>query len=219
MNLYRYLSLMPMLEADAGGGSGGSGGAAGEGAGSGGSGGAAGEGAGSGGSGAGAAGSGAAVELPKTAEELTKLITAETSKALKTSQENWQKEFQTKLEKETAEAARLAKLTADEREKELEKKKKEELDQREATIKGHELTLKATDLLTAKGLPLEIRNLVIGKDEADTAARITAFEGVFQKAVEAAVNVKLAGSAKPGAGKALDEEATMRASIAAALNG
>lgn len=189
MDLYRGYRLMPCMAADDGGGAGG------------GQGGAAGDDAGAGTDGAAGAGTGAGsgIELPKTAEELTKLIHAETEKALKVSQEKWQKEYQSKLEKETAEASRLAKLSADEREKELEKKKKDELDQREATIKSQELTLKATDMLTAEGLPLEIRSLVIGKDEADTKARIDSFKGVFQKAVEAAVNAKLAGSARPGA--------------------
>lgn len=159
------------------------------------------------------------VELPKTPEDLAKLIQAETEKALKTTREKWQKEYGEKLAAEKAEAARLAKLSAEEREKELEKKRKVELDQREATIRQQELTLKATDILTEKKLPLEIRSMVIGKDEADTKARIEAFEGVFQKAVEAAVNEKLAGSAKPGAGKEPDDEASLRAAIAAGLRG
>jgi hypothetical protein len=157
-------------------------------------------GAGTGDQGGGEGGAGTTIELPKSSEELTKLIQAETEKALKVSQGKWQKDFDIKLESEKAEAARLSKLTSDEREKELEKKKNEELNLREATIKGHELTLKATDLLTTKGLPLDIRSLVIGKDEADTVSRIEAFEGVFQKAVEAAVNIKLSGGAKPGTG-------------------
>lgn len=182
---------------DDGGGGGGVAGAAGGGVGSGAAGAA---GAGAGDQGGDKGGAGAAIELPKSAEELTKLIQAETEKALKASQEKLQKDYETKLENEKAEAARLAKLSADEREKELEKKKKEELDQREATIRSQELTLKATDMLTAKGLPLDIRSLVIGKDEADTKSRIEAFEGVFQKAVEAAVNQKLSAGAKPGAG-------------------
>lgn len=164
-------------------------------------------------------GAGASVELPKSAEELAKLIQAETEKALKASQEKLQKDFEARLESEKAEAARLAKLSAEEREKELEKKKKEELDQREATIRSHELTLKATDMLTAKGLPLDIRSLVIGKDEADTKSRIEAFEGVFQKAVEAAVNQKLSGGAKPGSGKSTDETESLRAQITAGLRG
>lgn len=192
MHFFRYQKLMPCFAP--------------EGEGSGAGGGQGDPGAGEGGAAAGGSGIGTELELPKSAEELTKLIQSETEKALKVSQGNWQKEFQTKLEKETAEAARLAKLSADEREKELEKKKKEELDQRETTIKSQELTLKATDMLTAEGLPLEIRSLVIGKDEADTKARIDSFKGVFQKAVEAAVNAKLAGSARPGASGGSDDK-------------
>lgn len=177
-------------------------------------------GAGAGDQGGDKGGAGAAIELPKSAEELTKLIQAETEKALKASQEKLQKDFEAKLESEKAEAARLAKLSADEREKELEKKKKEELDQREATIRNQELTLKATDMLTAKGLPLDIRSLVIGKDEADTKSRIEAFEGVFQKAVEAAVNQKLSAGAKPGAGgNSSNETESLRAQIIAGLRG
>jgi len=164
-------------------------------------------------------GAGAAVELPKSQEELTKLIKEETAKTLKVSQEEWQKDFKAKLEIEKAEATRIAKLTGDEKEKEIEKKKKEELDQREATIRSQEIALKATEMLTEKGLPLEIRNLVIGKDEADTKTKIEAFEGVFQKAVEAAVNQKLSGGAKPGSGSNNAESDSLRAQIAAGLRG
>jgi hypothetical protein len=192
------------------GGAGGQGGASGEGTGGGG-----GTGAGTG-AGAAAAGDGA-VALPKTVEELNSLIAVKTDEALKSSQEKWQKDFDEKLKNDTAEAARMAKLTADEREKELEKKRQEDLDKRESTIKLQELKLKATDMLTSKGLPLEIRDMVIGQDEADTTARITAFEGVFQKAVEAAVNQKLAGSARPGAGNAGTETDPIRASFANAI--
>lgn len=209
------MANMCMAPDDGGGGAAGGGagaaaaGAAGEGA----------AGAGAGDQGGDKGGAGAAIELPKSAEELTKLIQAETEKALKASQEKLQKDFEAKLESEKAEAARLAKLSADEREKELEKKKKEELDQREATIRSQELTLKATDMLTAKGLPLDIRSLVIGKDEADTKSRIEAFEGVFQKAVEAAVNQKLSAGAKPGSGNSSNETESLRAQIIAGLRG
>lgn len=164
-------------------------------------------------------GAGTGIELPKSQEELTKLIQDETAKALKTSQEKLQQDYQTKLEVEKVEATRLAKLTSDEREKELEKKKKEELDQREATIRSQEITLKATDMLTEKGLPLEIRSLVLGKDEADTKAKIVAFEGIFQKAVEAAVNQKLSNGAKPGSGAGAAENDSIRAQIIAGLRG
>ncbi len=157
------------------------------------------------------------IELPKSADELTKIIQAETAKAVTEATEKLTTEFNTKLETEKTEAVRLAKLSGEEREKEQEKKRKDELDQRESTIKQQELTLKATDMLTAKNLPLEIRSMVIGKDEADTKSRIEAFEGVFQKAVEAAVSAKLAGSAKPGAGKEPDEEAAIRSEIARGL--
>lgn len=172
---------------------------------------------GDGGSGGTGGADGAAVELPKSQEELTKFIQTETEKALKNSEEKLQKDYEAKLEAEKAEATRLAKLSSEEKEKELEKKKKEELDQREATIKNQELTLKATDLLTSKGLPLEIRALVIGKDETETTSRIDAFAGVFQKAVEAAVNQKLSQSAKPGAGTGTEENVTLRNQIAAGL--
>lgn len=158
------------------------------------------------------------IELPKTPEELTKLISDETARALKVSEEKLKQDYETRIETEKAEAARLAKLTADEREKEIEKKKREELDQREATIRNQELTLKATEMLSSKGLPLEIRSMMIGKDESDTKLRIETFEGLFQKAVANAVNQKLSSAAKPAGGEAKKDEA-IRNEIAAAING
>lgn len=164
-------------------------------------------------------GSGVAFEPPKSAEELASLIKAESDKALAAAQESWKASQADEISKAVAEANRISKLSAEEKEKELEKKRIADLDQREATIKNQEITIKATDMLTEKGLPLDIRSLVIGKDEAETKERIETFEGVFQKAVEAAVNQKLAGSARPGAGSQPQNELdALRAEISAGLN-
>lgn len=164
-------------------------------------------------------GGGAAFEPPKSAEELASLIKVETDKALATAQESWKVSQADEISKAVAEANRISKLSAEDKEIELEKKRINELDQREATIKNQEIALKATDMLTSKGLPLDIRSLVIGKDEAETKERIETFEGVFQKAVEAAVNQKLSKSARPGAGSQSNSELEeIRAEINAGLN-
>jgi hypothetical protein len=110
--------------------------------------------------------------LPKTSEELEKLLQSEADKrvtqAIKTAQEKWQKEYEAKLKAEREEAERLAKLSAEEKEKELLKKQQEEIEKRERAIAQRELELKTIGLLQEKKLPIEFKEYVLGEDEATT---------------------------------------------------
>ena len=88
-------------------------------------------------------------QLPTTAEEFNKLLQSETDKrvtqALQTAKAKWESEFSSKMETEKAEAARLAKLTADQREKELFEKQKQEFESQQKAFQREKL-LNATML-------------------------------------------------------------------------
>lgn len=139
------------------------------------------------------------VEMPKTVEELQKLLQSEADRrvndALKTAQGKWEE----KLKEERENAARLAKLTAAEKEKELLKLQAAEIAKREQALAQRELELKTIDLLQEKKLPIEFRDFVIGTDEAATIVRIDAFQKLFQASTQALVDEKLKGKA-PGQG-------------------
>lgn len=100
------------------------------------------------------------VTLTKTAEELQILLQSEADKrvtqAIKTAQEKWQTEYETKLK-----AERFAKLSAEEKEKELLKKQQEEIEKRERAIAQRALELKAIDLLQEKKRPI-VRSTSLG---------------------------------------------------------
>lgn len=140
------------------------------------------------------------VELPKTVEELQRLIQSESDRrvtqALQTAQTKWQAEMEARVKAAAEEAAKLAKMSAEEREKALAAKAQEELRQREAALAARELELKATDMLIAKQLPLEFKPFILDADETKTALRIDQFAALFQQAVQAAVEERLKGAGK-----------------------
>jgi flagellar biosynthesis GTPase FlhF len=133
-------------------------------------------------------------ELPKTAEELQKLLQSETDKrvtqALKTAQEKWEKELKEKLESEKAEAEKLAKMSAAEREKALLDKQKKELEDKEKLIAQKELKLATIDILKEKQLPIEFADYVMAADADTIKKNIDTFAAAWQKALEEAVEAK-----------------------------
>lgn len=137
------------------------------------------------------------VTLPKTVEELQKLLQSEADKrvtqAIKTAQEKWQKEYEAKLKAEREEAERLAKLSAEEKEKELLKKQQEEIEKRERAIAQRELELKTISLLQEKKLPIEFKEYVLGEDEATTLERIDKFQKLFRETIQKEVETRLKG--------------------------
>ena len=96
-----------------------------------------------------------------------------------------------KKEEEIQEAERLAKLSQAEREKELNEKTKQELEEAKATIRRMNLEHDTEKILVEKSLPLEFKAFLIGEDEESTNENIKAFEATYQKAIENGVNERL----------------------------
>lgn len=144
-----------------------------------------------------------AIELPKSEEELKKLLQSESDKrvtdALKTAQAKWEADYKQKLESEKAEAEKLAKMTAAEKEQALLDKQKKEIEDRERAIQQKELKLETINILNEKKLPITFADLLLADDADKTKGNVDTFEKAFREAVDAAVTERLKGNT-PGSG-------------------
>ena len=121
-----------------------------------------------------------------TEEEFQSAIDKRVTQALKTSQEKWQKEFQQKLEQEKQEAERLAKMSAEEKDKEMFKKQKDEFEKQKKEFERERLTNQTLKTLATEDLPSEFCDMIMaGVEKAeDIMANINTFKKVFSDAVE-----------------------------------
>jgi hypothetical protein len=144
-----------------------------------------------------------ATELPKSEEELKKLLQSESDKrvtdALKTAQAKWEADYKQKLESEKAEAEKLAKMSAAEKEQALLDKQKKEIEDRERAIQQKELKLETINILNEKKLPITFADLLLADDADKTKGNVDTFEKAFREAVDAAVTERLKGNT-PGSG-------------------
>ena len=98
------------------------------------------------------------------------------------------------VSKALAEAERQSKLSEAEREKEFKAKQQKELDDRERTITLRERRADAKDALSDRNIDTDLVDFVIDIDEDKTNTNIDKLEKAFNKAVEAGVKAKLAGT-------------------------
>lgn len=112
------------------------------------------------------------------------------SKAIDTAKAKWDKEAEEKAD----EAAKLAKMTADEKAKHESEKREKALADREAAVAKRELTAEAISQLTEKGLPAELAKCLDYSSADNCKASMEAVEKAFGAAVDAAVNERLKGS-------------------------
>ena len=136
-------------------------------------------------------------EKTYTQAELDKMLQSETDKrvteALKTAQEKWSKEYAEKLENEKKEAERLAKLSAEEREKDKFDKERKAFEAERAQFERDRLEMQVAKELTNVGLDASFASVLMGADADASMENIKTFKASFDKAVEAAVKARLAG--------------------------
>lgn len=129
-----------------------------------------------------------------------------TSKALETARSTWENE----AKEREKEAARLAKLSAEERAREEDKKRAAAMDEREARLLKGEFVTDSTKALMAKDMPAEVSEfleLVDPKHYADEDARkkvVEAIERIHLAGVQAGVEKRLKGDVPKGGGGAAD---------------
>ena len=145
-------------------------------------------------------------KLPETAEELQAMLQKETDKrvtqALATAKTKWDAEFGEKLETEKKEAARLAKLTAEQREKELFEKQKSDFAKQQAEFQRSQMLNSAMIEMQKESLPVQFAEYLLDDTAEDVAANIASFKKDWQEALQKAVDDRLKGSTPKNGSKA-----------------
>lgn len=98
---------------------------------------------------------------------------------------------QKKFEAEKEEAAKLAKMNADQKAEYAAKKREEELTAREAAIQKKELRLEAMNILEENGLPSKLIDCVDLSSAEASKSSIDAIKASFNEAVSAQVDARL----------------------------
>lgn len=93
-----------------------------------------------------------------------------------------------------AENERQAKLTAEEREKELKTKREKELQDRENQITLRERKIEAMELLNEKNIPKDLVDFVVDMDSKVMKNKIETLSKTYAKSVENGVTNKLKGT-------------------------
>lgn len=131
-------------------------------------------------------------------EEFDKALQSETdrrvNKAMETAKAKWQEEMSEKIKSERDEAARLAKMSADERAKAEFEGEKAAFEAERKKYNADKLEFETTKLLAAEGLPVAFAKLLCGSDAESTKANIEGFKTEYAKAIETAVSDRLKSS-------------------------
>ena len=127
------------------------------------------------------------------------------SKALETAKAKWEAEQAKALEDAKSEGARLAKMTEDEKSKEIEKQRQAELDKREAELNQRELSASTKSLLVDKGLPTDFANSLVALGDADKINKaVENIQKTIQETVNKQVESKLQTDPPKNGASALD---------------
>jgi len=145
--------------------------------------------------------------------EYEKQLQAEADKrvrqAEKTFEQKYEKELREKIQREREDAERLAKLTSDEREKELYERNKALLDEKERTLRQREMKLAAIDVLNEEDLPVSFADQLLGESVDDTHDRIKKFKKAWHEAIDKEVNARLKDRMPEGGGTKASGELDM----------
>ena len=104
----------------------------------------------------------------------------------------WQKE----LEQEKNEAARLAKLSEEERQKALVQKEKDDFEKEKAEFRKEQLFVEKGKQLTANGMPADFAGRVMGETAEEILEDVKLLRTEWDKAIETKVNERLASKTK-----------------------
>lgn len=138
-----------------------------------------------------------------TQEEVDKIIADRLARQAKQSEKKFtQKEFDDLISEKLSEAEKLAKMNAEQKAKYEQEKHEKELADREAALTKRELTATAKEVLTEKGLPAELADIVDTTSAENCTASIEAIEKAFSAAVQKAVNDRLKSGPPPKTGNA-----------------
>lgn len=116
-------------------------------------------------------------------------------KAINTALSKQKDKYEALMDDKLSEAEKLSKMTKDEKEQYLSRKKEQDLIRREAEVTRKELMAEAKNTLAEKKLPVALAEVLNYSDAETCKTSIEAMEKAFQSALEAAVEEKLKGGA------------------------
>lgn len=133
---------------------------------------------------------------------------------------DFEKQLHDATAKAAEEALRKAQMKPEEKAEYEQSQRLAELEKREREATEKELRLDTFGLLADKQLDKDFMDYVIGKDRDATVQRIDTFKSLFDKAVQAQVEVRLAGKTpSSGGGSGTTEADTIREQIKSAMGG
>jgi len=132
---------------------------------------------------------------------------------------DFNKQMEAAVARAADEALKKAQMKPEEKAEYEQKQRLEELEKREREAADKELRLETMELLSGKQLDKEFLDYVIGQDKEATAKRIDAFKGLFDKAVQAQVEVRLTGKTPPAGRAAGGEASSVRDQFKNAMGG
>lgn len=136
-----------------------------------------------------------------TQEELNKIL----AKRLATEKAKFESEYKSKLESEKEEAAKLARMTSEQRQKAEFEKKVAEFESQQKEFKTAQLKMQTMTELGKEGLSSDFADFIMADDAEKTLSNLTAFKDVWQKALQAEVDKRLAGAPPRTGGNAASE--------------
>lgn len=138
-----------------------------------------------------------------TQEQLNEII----SSKVKHLDKKYEERIREIVNKERIEADRLAKMTAEEKEKELISRYKNEIEAKEKALRIREAKLEATSLLNERQIPIDLADFVIDSDIEKMKTNIEKLEKMYKKAIEKGINEKLKGKPIEDFGKSNNQPA------------
>ncbi|NQI36461.1 DUF4355 domain-containing protein [Streptococcus suis] len=133
----------------------------------------------------------ATVEKTYTQAEVTEMIQQNVNRAVAKAHKDAEEQFQNKQD----EAKKLAKMNAEDKQKYQLDKREQDLADREAEITRRELTAEAKTILSERGLPIELVDVVNLADADSVRDSIDAIQKTWEAAVLKGVADKTKGSA------------------------
>lgn len=125
-----------------------------------------------------------------TQDELNEII----KKRLAKEKGKYEQELREQLQREQDEAARLAKMSASEREKEKFRLEREKFEQEKQQFAKERLLMETNKQLLERNLPTDFAEYLISDSAETTLENINSFETKWTAALSSAVNNKIVGS-------------------------
>ena len=125
-------------------------------------------------------------------QEQSDILSPEIKKMIQSETDRVRNQYSTQIKelKSQLDSIQKEKMTDEEKAKFEQEQLSNRLKEKEAELSAKEIRLKVIETLTKKGMPLEMVDVAMGKDEDDTNKRIAILEATLQKQAEKVVEQK-----------------------------